>query len=355
MHEDITYEMILQRMLDRVPNDVDKSEGSIIWDALAPAAAELKQMYIELDNTLDESYADKASWDFLIRRASERRIYPNTATSAILKGTFTPTNINITGQRFNAPNRDSNYIVKDMISAGEYRVECETTGKIGNEYLGDLIPIDYIDGLQKSELTQVLIPGEDEEGKEDFRERYFSSFSTKRFGGNRADYIYETKDLPGIGGVKVLSVWNGGGTVKLIIQDSNFNTATQTLIDNVQLAIDPYPHGEGLGLAPIGHTVTVVSVDEMLIDITMQLSYSNGYSWLVIQQEATQIIENYFLELRKMWMNESNLVVRISQIESRILTITGVLDIENTMINNSSLNLILADNSIPVLRSVLTQ
>ena len=40
----MTYEEILQRMLGRVPNTIDKREGSLIYTALAPAAAELIQM-----------------------------------------------------------------------------------------------------------------------------------------------------------------------------------------------------------------------------------------------------------------------------------------------------------------------
>ena len=44
MYENVTYEDILQRMLDRVPDSMDKREGSIIYDALAPAAVELQLM-----------------------------------------------------------------------------------------------------------------------------------------------------------------------------------------------------------------------------------------------------------------------------------------------------------------------
>ena len=36
MYENITYESILQRMLDRIPDDMDKREGAVIYDALAP-------------------------------------------------------------------------------------------------------------------------------------------------------------------------------------------------------------------------------------------------------------------------------------------------------------------------------
>lgn len=46
MYEEVTYEEILERMLERVPDDMDKREGSLIYDALAPAAIELQIMSI---------------------------------------------------------------------------------------------------------------------------------------------------------------------------------------------------------------------------------------------------------------------------------------------------------------------
>ena len=53
-------------------------------------------------------------------------------------------------------------------------------------------------------------------------------------------------------------MWNGGGTVKLTIIASDFTAPSTELIRQVQTAIDPEQnHGEGMGLAPIGHTVTV--------------------------------------------------------------------------------------------------
>ena len=38
-----TYEEILRGMLDRAPEDIDKREGSVIYDALAPTAYFLAQ------------------------------------------------------------------------------------------------------------------------------------------------------------------------------------------------------------------------------------------------------------------------------------------------------------------------
>ena len=41
MYENMTFENIMDRCLARVTSSVDKREGSIVYDAIAPAAAEL--------------------------------------------------------------------------------------------------------------------------------------------------------------------------------------------------------------------------------------------------------------------------------------------------------------------------
>jgi uncharacterized phage protein gp47/JayE len=65
------------------------------------------------------------------------------------------------------------------------------------------------------------------------------------------------------------------------------------------------------------------------------------------------IIDEYFAELNETWENQSSLVVRISQIESRLLNVTGILDISETTINNVEANFILGGNSIAVRGEVI--
>lgn len=201
MYEDTTYEVLLERMLGRVPDKFDKREGSVIWDTHSPTAIELQILYIELDTILKEAYGDSASREFLILRCRERGIYPHEATHAVLKGVFAPSTVDVTGQRFNIG--DINYVVTGKIADGEYQVECETAGKTGNQFFGTMIPIEYINGLQSAELVEILIPGEDEEETEDLRKRYFASFGENAFGGNRADYLEKTNAIPGVGRTKV--------------------------------------------------------------------------------------------------------------------------------------------------------
>lgn len=351
MYEDITFEVILQRMLDRVPDNLDKRESSPIYNALAPAAVELQLMYIEFDIILQETFGDTASREYLIRRAAERGIHPYPSTYAILKGEFTPTSIDIPiGSRFSL--HDLNYYVKEKIEDGVYQVECEEPGVKGNQYFGDLIPIEYIDGLETAKLTEILIPGEDEEDTESLRSRYFASFDTKSYGGNKKDYIDKTNSIAGVGSTKVTPIWKGGGTVKLTILNSNFDKASPTLIDTVQQIIDPTKDGHGLGVAPIGHIVTVDTAEEVTVNITSNITFDDGYSFSILKPQIEQVVSDYLLELRKDWANQNNLIVRIAQIETKILGIEGVIDIGGTKINGSASNLILSTYQIPIMGGV---
>ncbi len=341
----MTYEEILKRMLSKIPSAIDKREGSMIYNALAPAAVELAQMYIELDVILNETFADTASRENLIKRAAERGIIPEPATYVIVKGVF---NIDVPIEsRYSLD--DLNYVVTEKLSTGVFKLQCETIGTKANSYLGTLIPIDYIEGLTSAEVTEILVPGEDEEETEHLRERYFKNLDSQAFGGNITDYKEKTNAIPGIGGVKVYPVWAGGGTVKLVIINSEFQKPSTELVDQVQTLIDPVTNqGEGLGFAPIGHIVTVEGVNATTINISTVITYRESWTWEDIKPYVENTIDEYFLELAKIWEDEKNLIVRISQIETRVLNITGVVDITNTTINGLARNLILGENDIPV-------
>lgn len=345
MFEKNTFDNLLNRMLARVPSGIDKREGSIIYDALAPAAAELAQAYIQLDVVISETFADTASRQYLILRAKERGLKPYEATAAEVKGVF---NCAVPiGSRYSLD--EFNYTVAELINDSEhsYKLVCETAGTEANHKTGNLVPIEYVEGLQSAVLTEVLIPGEDEEKTEDFRKRYFNSFNSEAFGGNRADYIKKVNEIQGVGGVKVYRAWNGGGTVKLVIISSEYGVPSAELVTKVQTAVDPTQNsGDGLGIAPIDHVVTVVAATEQKINISTNITYSNGWSFEETKPYIENVIDGYLKELNETWQNKDNLIVGVSQIESRILDLEGVLDIENTAINGTAGNYTVPTDSV---------
>src|SRR5690606_762694 len=123
--------------------------GSIIFDAVAPHTIQLFQLYSSMDALINEMFGDTASREFLIRLCLDRGITPDEATYVIRQGEF---NIDVPiGSRFNLD--ALNYVVTEKISDGIFKLRCETAGEIGNHQYGTLIPIEYIDGLARAELT----------------------------------------------------------------------------------------------------------------------------------------------------------------------------------------------------------
>lgn len=348
MFEENTQELILQRMLARVPAKFDKREGSIIYDATAPASVELQNFYINLDIVLSETFADTASREYLIKRCAERGITPKEASYATVKGSFTPTTLEIPiGTRFS--HDDFNYAVTEKIEDGLYYLQCETLGSEPNGATGQLISIDFVNGLQTAEIVEVTVLGDDEEDTESLRARYFSSLTAESFGGNKMDYKSKVLSISGVGAVKIYSgaEWNGGGTVKVVVLDSDFGVPTNDLIDQIQTELDPETNqGEGVGIAPIGHFVTVVPAYNTAINIETTLTYDEGYSFATLKSKIESVVDEYFQSLNESWQNLTRITVRISQLESKLLDIDGIIDIQGTTLNGKEENVALDKDSI---------
>lgn len=399
MYEDMTYEALLQRAMGRVSTALDKREGSMVMNGVAPSMAEVAMLYIGLDFVFQATYLLTAPREYLIKRAADRNMAPYPASAAEFRAEF---NIEVpAGTRFSC--EDLNFVVTarmdpadDTATGLSHRVICETVGAVANSYTGQLIPIEYVDGLTRAELVELLIPGDEEEETEVFRQRVLDSLQSKAFGGNQADYKEKVLSLPGVSAVKVHAVWNAnispaslipsaavtewyeanlatlpplvaawltavhtaakdklltvGGTVKLVLLADDNRVPSETLIDEVQTAIDPTQNaGEGLGLAPMGHVVLVTSVTQTVVDITLHLTYAPGWSWEAVKSYVEAVIDGYFAELTAEWASSDALVVRISQIESRILAACSAMitDIGGTQINGREANLTLDADSIP--------
>lgn len=344
MYDGMSYEDILQRMLDRVPDGYDKREGSVIYTALAPAAAEFQLMCLELGYLQAESFADTCSREALVRRAKERGIIPKEAKKALRRGTFN-TDVPI-GSRFSLG--ELNYIVVERVAEGVFTLECETPGEAGNRDSGALVPITYLEGLRTAALGEVLLPGEEEEDTESLRRRYYAGFDSQAFGGNRADYKEKVKALDGVGGVKIERAWNGGGTVKLTVIASDYSAPSALLVQKVQDAVDPTTNqGEGLGLAPIDHVVTVEGVKYQDVELSARFTFQEGWDMAASLPGLEQAVDVYFRELAAAWEDSEGLIVRISQLEAKMLNAAGVLDVSDTTLNGAAQNLPVSVGYIP--------
>lgn len=352
MFENKSYEDIMDEMLDKIDPSIDTRQGSVIYDAIAPVAAELEQVYSDIGLIEDECFADTASYYYLIKRAAERGIFVEQGKPAIIKAKITPSDKEIQpGTVFNIG--ELNYETTENLGDGYYSLTCVETGKAGNDISEDVIPIEDVEGLESIAVEEIMAYGTDDEDEESLRERYFDSFTEAAFGGNKAEYREKADQFDTVGACKVIPVWNGGGTVKLVILGADFGAAKQETVQHIQEAFDPLMDGMGVGIAPIGHRVTVESAGTQSVDIACSLIFQNGYTWDDIRERILAAINEYFLYLRKAWEDTENIVVRAGQIENILLNLDGITDVTEIKLNNDTANVIIDTYKIPEVGEVV--
>lgn len=335
-------------MLDTISDDFDKRETSIIYQAVAMVVPELMLLQSDIELMEEEAFPDSCNYNSLVRFSGLRNIHPRQATRGVVIAEFSK-DIEI-GARFNCEER--NYEVLEKINTNKYKLIAEETGHI--ESIGDLTPINDMPDLRTAKITSVYLDGREEESLESLRKRYMESLDYQAFGGNRADYIEKVTSVDGVGACKVFrrskATSSEVGKITIVIVDTTYKNASRELIKNVANILAPTEDGEGAGLAPIGHKITVVGAEKQTVNVKTRITVERDID--NITRDLTKAVEEYLHELRTGFGSDEATVVRISAIENKILGIKGVIDVSNTTINGVEKNLTIEDKSIPVIGEV---
>lgn len=349
-----TYEYLMGLALSFVPDDRDKRQGSVIYDALAPFCQVLAAGAIQLRQFYTQTYAVTATGEDLDNRVAEQGITRFAATYAVRKISVADEEGNPValplGARFSTVSNTNpvnytvtaQYVENGITVPGSYEATCEELGVVGNEYSGNLINITFIQGLASATMTSTLVPARDQETDEELRERYFDTLNQKAFGGNIADYRAKVMELAGVGAVQIYPVWNGGGTVKLSIVDPTYGPCSPEFIAFVQKEIDPEnaqgEQGTGIGIAPIGHKVTVVTPDEVTINVTANIVLGTNYTLGQVETPIKEAVASYIQSLRQSWadatdLNEYSCDVFVSRVSATIVNVPGVSNVTGVTLN----------------------
>lgn len=358
------YDYFLRKMLDAVPDNVDKREGSIIYDALAPAALVMGQQSLDMANVIKETYIKTASGEFLDYRAIEHGTsrYPATQTEAkakVLNDKKEPLDNVQIGDKF-ASIGDSPifYAVTKINSDLTIELTAETAGSSANSYIGQILPVTPNDLLSWAEITEITAPARDVESDDHLRARLLSSQSWIAYGGNVADYLDMTSKIDEVGAAQIYPTWNGGGTVKVVILNNDLMPASASLVQKVKNALDPEDkQAEGYGLAPIDHAVTVTAPEKLIVNIddTKVTRY--------VKDSINQAIEGYFQSLREDWSDINQKLGRgyeqtiyRSKILSQVMLTEGVVNAKLPSLNGKDADIDLVFNNsksqLPVVGTV---
>lgn len=329
MWENMTYEAILADALSRVPSDVDKRQGSIIYDAIAPCAYKLAEYYNQLDNFINLVFGDKAAGEYLDRVVADFGLTRKQATSAVRKVTTSET-VDI-GSRWAVDKVV--YKITDLLETNLYSATCETAGAVGNTYTGQLSNIDNTSDATVT-LGGIITSGTDEETDDNLRARFYKQVRKPSTSGNVHDYEKWVLSVAGVGGVKVYPLWNGNGTVKILIVDSN-----KAIDTSLEKKVADYIET----VRPIGATVTVASPTGLSIGITANVKLDGSKTIADVQAAFIAEVCDYLKS--EVFSSYS---VSYAKIGSLLLDADGVSDYNTLMVNGGTINIVIPDEDIPV-------
>ncbi|MFS0841175.1 baseplate J/gp47 family protein [Paenibacillus sp. 1P03SA] len=347
MYEDQTKDVILARMLNEVPSDMDKRPGSITYDMQSPASIEFALAYIELSGVLDKGFAATTYGEYLTLRCAEMAVYRKGAVKASVPVTLTGADGTVikAGQRVSTDTLDPVYFVtrKDVtIINGSATVDAdaEVGGKNGNVGVGQIrLTVGNITGVASVTNHVAADGGADEESDEELLVRYEERVSTPSTSGNAAHYRQWAKEVPGISDAIVYPTWNGNGTVKVVLLDTDKTTPTPAKVAEVAAYIEDN--------RPIGATVTVVGAVEVPINVSLSATIASTSSIAAVKKQLEEGLKTYLNSLAF-----RDPLVRYTQVQRVILDIPDIIDYTGLKVNGQTFNLEIPNGSVAVIGTV---
>ena len=244
--------IIRDRIIARIPDTWRKDPGDFTYDTVAATPLEVKKLQANQDTILKNGFALYAAGRFLDLKLSEIGLtrIPAVASKRTITvnadaGVVVPLGYKVSTVILDGGGNPVEFTVDAAVTfttAGGKTVSltCVTAGDIGNVPIGSqfmLLP--PIPGIRVITDGVITVPGADTESDAAAWKRYDFKVTHPDTGGNRNDYIRWVNPIEGVGNLKVISRWNGNGTVKIILAGDDYLPATQSVVDNVQEFLDP--------------------------------------------------------------------------------------------------------------------
>ena len=337
-----TYEVIRKRMLDNMSNTIDKREGSFVSNMVSPVGVEFAKYYIELDNILSIMFLEDATNEFLDKKVYDFGVYRKEGTKAHglvqiqgQKGTRIPKGTKLLSESsLEFITLEDAWIEEDVL---EVFVESVDIGLAYNIIANSKFKLEpTISGVDEITNKEGFIEGTDRETDEELRERFFEIIRRPATSGNIYHYEQWAKEIDGINQARVKPLWNGAGTVKVIVSNNN-EAVSPEIVQKCKEHID--------AVRPIGAEVTVITPKLIDLTITANIYVEEGYSSTAAKLEFEENLASYLLGCDG--------TIIYTRIASCLGSTTGITDYTELKVNGLTANISYDDEKLPFIKSIV--
>lgn len=358
---DVDDDIIHARMLEALPNDIDKTEGGFAHDFTRPAALEKAEMMIAVNDAVQVFFPAWSYGGYLDKLAGSVGLSRKAAQPAetYLEITGTEGTIVPAGFIFATPKSgdiasiEFEVVESTTISAegkATVLVRCTETGLIGNVPENSITlmssPMKGVTTIRNPAAATGGIETEDDESlRARIEEREKNNEAS--FVGNDSDYKRWAKEVDGVGSVVVVPEWmgKGSGTVKLIVMDANGMPANDTILRAVYDHIIS-PDNRDYRLAPIGAILTVTTAE------AVGLTFS---ATILLEEDAVidDVVKAYRTNLLAYFEEaKAESCIRYTRVCSVLSETKGVLDYSNMLLNGATANIAITADDYPTIATV---
>lgn len=347
----MSIDTIHKTILDNIPNDWNKLQGTPIYDISRGFSFPLNDLDAKIEEVKKQQSVRNLSGLDLEKVIEERTgLTRKTGVKAVGRvkivsgqGTVLKTDLFATENDIYFQSLEERAVV-----AGDYvLVECTEGGLIGNVGTGTITVVPKtITGISQITNDEPTSGGYDTETDASLLERYFDRLRNPVNGLNANQYITWANSVAGVGGARCIPIWNGKNTVKVIIIGNDYKPASDNVIKLVQDYIDPNKNGDGSGVATIGAVTTVVSAKTTPIKVTIKgVKFSGDVNTL--KAEIKDTIDRY---IRQSAFNTD--YVSIAKLGALIIDIDGVTDFKELKLNDAHDSIQIENDACGVLSGV---
>lgn len=334
MFSNQTYEAIKQRIFDNINIDIDKREGSFLSNMVSPLSEELAKAYINMSDILSLGFIEDTFDTYLDKRVSEFGVYRKQGSKAIgeIKVEGKEGAIITNGTLIKA--NDLYFTVLNDIELPTDNILYVEANEVGYKY--NLLANTEFELVEKNDKVTSLINetdfknGIDIESDEDLRKRFIKVVNNPSTSGNKAHYEEWALEVNGVSRAIVYPLWNGNGTVKVMVVGNDNKPVLEDVRKNVEDHIT-----ENM---PIGCQLTVTTPTNLDATIVATIELKEGYETEEVKQEFEAKINEYL----KSVTNEFT----YSKVYGLLANIIGIEDIGILTINGGNSNITISEDKI---------